>query len=203
MDKHFFYRLCIIGQLVSAVELEAKWVPLGFTSIGITSESCTGNDGKIQVQVQNSSPPIVYRATFPGRLPIENITGLFEGLSAGTYTIQAFKPSGTITASVLVQKQLPLTVRRISVANVEVPGEATGVIALETSGGLGKMSVEILPNSAEICVLEIGPEDFLIRISNLSAATYTIHLQSEDNCSPITLSVQVIEPERPAQFCKQ
>ncbi len=90
--------------------------------------------------------------------------------------------------TVIKQKGAPLTVGNITVINVQVQGEKTGAITLETHGGIGKVLVEIKGALATSSVTKVNSfENSLMTLSNLAAGMYMITLQAEDGPSSIDL----------------
>ncbi len=178
MNKRCVYMICsLVGQVLWGIQLIglAPFPRLAFTNIAIRSESCMGNDGTIKAEIQTSVLPVTFTLVGPkGEIVPNNTSGLFEGLTAGVYSIRATNKLGErIVASVTMQPFIPLTVRSIKVTNVGVRGEATGAIVIQTRGGL----------TGNPPIVREG----------LLAGVYTIGI-TEGECPPIKIRVQVAEP---------
>ncbi|MBA2307404.1 hypothetical protein H0W26_04695 [Candidatus Dependentiae bacterium] len=203
MNKRYVYMLGIVVHVIGCVWTHAQSVELGFENIAITSVGCAeggpGNDGTIVVTPQKNDSDQVTFIVNPGPNQIEEPTGEFTDLPAGSYVVRIVNTvtKEFIDATVVVQRLVPLTIRRVRVVNVRTSGEATGLIVLETRGGLGVITLGLERIDTRAFSQQQGSHvvgDELISLRDLPAGIYRITLQSEDECPPTRLIVQIVEP---------
>lgn len=119
----------------STVTLQAL-SPLGVTLTSSDSVSCSGgSDGRLQFTAKGGTGQ--YQYTLNG---ISNTSGLFTGLSAGTYTVTVSNQDNTcsdaVTLAATVYQRTALDVQ-LSTTPLSCYGEADGLISATVHGGSG------------------------------------------------------------------
>lgn len=149
--------------------------------VSTSNVSCFGwNDGNITTNIANSTS---YNL-MPGN--INNASGIFNGLSAGTYTItgtdNTLCTSSTITT---IYQPTVLVITSVNFTNLTCFGSNDGQIAVTAIGGSGIHTFSITP---------LGPQTNTTgNFNNLSAQSYTITVTDANNCTSST-SVTITQP---------
>ena len=144
--------------------------------------SCFGsNDGTLTISANGGTPGYTYVLNPSGA---SNITGVFAGLPANTYTVTVTDVSGCTKslAGIVITQPAQLQFSLVNHQDVACFGDATGTITVNTQGGTGTPAYSIIPN-----IGTQGPTGFF---SGLTAGNYTIIATDANNCS-ISTSVFV------------
>lgn len=116
-----------------------------------------------------------------------NATGLFENLSAGTYTIGVKDQFGCQRRKlVTIGTQPEITVSQQSLTNVECNSNSTGSITVSASGGLAPLIYELLPS---------GTQKTTPTFTGLSAGPYQVKVIDDYGCESSPLSFDITEPD--------
>ena len=162
--------------------------------ISIDSESktdvtgCFGDtNGTITITASGGTGTLTYILNPVGT---SNNTGLFTGLSAGTYTVDVFDENGCgpATSGPQVLSQPPeLVITGTSHTDVDCSGEAEGTITVNASGGTGTIYYTLNPGSVTNIT---GFFDLLV------AGTYIISITDDNGCGPFdTPGITINEPD--------
>lgn len=144
---------------------------IAVNALSVTPASCFGaNDGQVAVEVVGGIPPYTYS--------INGITfqssGIFGGLSAGTYTLIGKDSKGcTEFTQVIIGQPDLITVVIDSLENIQCNGTSTGNIAITTQGGTPTYSY-LWSNGQTV-------EDPI----NLTAGSYTVTVTDGNGCTGI------------------
>lgn len=104
-----------------------------------------------------------------------NTTGLFNGLSAGSYTVQVTDLNGcTTSTSAQINEPMPLQFTSTSVTNITCNGDSNGVIQTSVTGGTGSITYLLQPGT-------LTNNSGLFSPLNLN--TYTIQATDANGCS--------------------
>lgn len=158
----------------------------------VNNVSCNGgNDGSITVVASNGQPPYTYSINGGAN----QANGIFNNLSAGTYTINItdniFCDS---TFSIIVTEPTPLGLQVVNVDSVLCNGDATGQIEVQGTGG----------TPGYLYNVNAGPQQASGVFNNLSAANYTVRVTDTNGCfvnqvvpvyepTPLNLAVNLID----------
>ncbi len=121
------------GCQATATTTLANITTLVFTVNSVTDVSCAGQaDGEFEVTASNGTAPYQYSIngiTFQG-------SGVFTGLSGGTYTVLARDAAGCqVITQITVGEATPLVLTVDSVQNLACNGGGTGGVFISVSGG--------------------------------------------------------------------
>jgi gliding motility-associated-like protein len=110
-------------------------------------------------------------------------------LCEGTYTLTVVDAMGCIAqTSVNVTSPLPITYKSFkSTDSLNCYGDANGEIRVKAIGGTGKLRYYLLPGNIPSSVADSGV------FTNLSAGTYTVHIEDVHNCYKDT-TITIYEP---------
>jgi hypothetical protein len=113
-----------------------------------------------------------------------NATGIFSGLEAGDYTINATDGQGcTAEMTITIEDPEPLAFDA-DVSNISCFGQTDGSVVATTTGGSGEILYS-LDDAGNIT-------DTDNQYTDLTAGTYVIY--AEDGCSTISQEIEIIEP---------
>ncbi|MBL7773434.1 MAG: choice-of-anchor L domain-containing protein [Chitinophagaceae bacterium] len=141
-----------------------------------------GSNGSLSASVVGGVGPFNYSLQ-PGA--ITNTTGLFTGLNATAYTIQATDANGcSISTIALVPQPTQIQFSTATTAPVSCFGGSNGQITSTASGGTGAVQYSLLPGNIT---------NTFGTFSGLTAGIYTIQATDANGCSTSTL-VTVIQP---------
>jgi gliding motility-associated-like protein len=109
---------------------------IGTSSVSVVPVTCYGDiNGSITVTGSGGTVPYTYTLN-PGS--ISNSTGIFSGLSAGSYTVTINDANGCTpftTPGVIIVEPLPLVVDSTESINISCYGMGDGQISIYASGG--------------------------------------------------------------------
>ncbi len=150
-------------------------------TISTVNVSCNGgNNGSIDITAIGGTAPYTYTLG----LGSAQSSGLFSGLSAGTYTISIVDANGCQTdTTISVTAPGPLQISTISQNHALCHGDSTGSITVTVSGGTPVYAYS----------LNGGTASTNNTFSTLPAGTYTINVEDAQGCQ-IDSTVVVTEP---------
>jgi uncharacterized protein (DUF2141 family) len=173
---------------------------LGLALKTVKNTNCIGsNEGKIVVSASGGYPAYRYRLTNNGTNVTTNSTdSFFNNLIAGNYKVQVFNSSITCTdkaevTNIQISNPSPITFS-LSKENVRCSGDDNGkVTVINLSGGTPgyqyKWSVKV---GSTWTILNSNYT--LSQITNLYPSLYQVEIIDNNNCSKISDSVDVREP---------
>ncbi len=165
---------CALDDVSFYVALDETSPPF-LTPITITSVSCEGDDGAIDLTVSGANPPYSY--LWSNGATTEDLSGL----APGTYSVTISTPTGCMTtASATLPMEVPQVLAASSV-DQDCNGSNIGSIDL-TASGQAPFSY-LWPNGSTT-------ED----ISDLAAGDYTVTVTDADGCTATT-TITITEPD--------
>ncbi len=156
---------CSITQTISITDPDE----LIITVEGITSPDCNeGDNGTIELTTTNANGSINY--SLDGQ---QNNTGVFENLSASSYTIIATDSNGCMASETVVIPETP-----------EIVLSVVETIDNNCVGGIdGSLSVSVMDNSAGYTYILAGEENTTGEFNNLASGEYEIMVESALGCT--------------------
>ncbi len=157
---------------------------LAWTTTNVSNITpCFGNvNGGIQVTAVGGTGLLTYAALPSGG---SNTTGLYTGLSAGSYTVQVTDVNGCSNATTVNITQPSLVhINSVSFTPLTCYGNSSGAITINSSGGTGSMQYTLLPGNV---VSASG------MFTNLSDGNYTVVSSDANGCS-VSTTVNVTQP---------
>jgi len=152
-------------------------ITLNLNVIG-TNPTCSGNNGQITATGTNALGLSEYTLQ-PGATT--NTTGLFNNLTAGTYTITySDATSCSITKTIALISPSSATWSSVTSSNVTCFGGSNGTINAMATGGIGTLSYQLLPSA-----INSSTGTF----TNLTPGSYTVVATDGSNCVLNTLVV--------------
>lgn len=148
--------------------------------------SCNNaNDGSISIQASGGTGTISY-TLIPGN--ITNTTGLFNGLSAGTYqvTITDANSCTLNSGNFIITNPSAITIISASSGNMSCHNTVDGSINITAGGGTGTLTYTILPNN----ITNLNGQ-----FTGLNAGTYTIEIKDANLCTLSSQPFIIINPE--------
>jgi gliding motility-associated-like protein len=149
------------------------------TFISKTDITCyNANNGELSVSASGGSTPYIY--TLQPSLT-SNSTGIFNGLSANTYSVLITDSNlcTTLVPGIQIVNPPLLTYTQVTHTDITCYGGNTGSISASATGGLGTLNYTISPLNG----LQNTPGQF----TNLSAGVYTVMVTDGNNCTATTL----------------
>ena len=149
------------------------------TFISKTDITCyNANNGELSVSANGGTTPYIY--TLQPSLTT-NSTGIFNGLSANTYSVLITDSNlcTTLVPSIQIVNPLLLNYTQVTHTDITCYGGNTGSISASATGGLGTLNYAISPLNG----IQITPGQF----TNLSAGVYTVIVTDGNNCTATTL----------------
>ena len=137
------------------------------TSLSLVQPTCTSNSGSVTVNTNGGLAPIQYSINGGN----QQAAAVFSNLGSGTYTIVAMDANGCTDTAVAVLIS-PSNLFYSSATIVQPTCTSTGSISVQGGGGSPPLTYAI----------GTGPYSTNSNFTNLSAGTYTIHLQDANNC---------------------
>jgi len=166
-----------LGCSVSIVDSVTEPLPLT-ASFTTDSVSCFGgSDGQIQMSTAGGTQPYSLTIT-PGATT--NNTGLFTGLTAGSYTVSVLDGSGCplTVDSIMVNQPAQILFTSVNTVDVTCFGDSTGEISVAAAGGTGNITFSLSPN--------MGTQSPSGNFTGLAAMTYIVIATDANNCSATT-----------------
>nr|WP_315188993.1 T9SS type B sorting domain-containing protein [uncultured Flavobacterium sp.] len=179
---------CTVGGSVKLLKLNSP------TSGTITNSAVTCNATTSTVTVKPTAGTgvgtLTYEITFPLASATSNTTGIFAGLSPGTYIFKVTDANGcSYTESYPVNPVTNITVSGNVIGDVLCKGGNTGVATFTVSGFSGTYSYSI--NGATAVT---GQSATTINLANKLAGTYAILITDEGTGCTANASVTITEP---------
>jgi hypothetical protein len=148
---------------------------------------CPGDaSGSINVTATGGTGTLTYTLNPGGE---SNNTGEFTGLTADTYTIEVNDQNncGPVDTSVTLSEPDPISIGSMDTTNITgCPGDASGSINITATGGTGTLTYTLNPG---------GESNNTGEFTGLTADTYTIEVNDQNNCGPVDTSVTLTEPD--------
>ena len=171
--------------------------PITVTSANITQVLCNGSaSGAIDITVAGGTPPYSYQwSTTSGALIVINSEDQF-GLVKGSYQVRITDVLGCFIEAgpyIITEPALPMVVSVVDKVHVSIPGESTGAIEVDVTGGSGNYTylwertapvVNVLPGS-------------VVRQSGLSAGVYRVIVTDQNGCVQVLENIIITEPGQP------
>ena len=156
---------------------------LNWNNTNFVNNVCNGGAiGSINATVFGGTAPISYTLN-PGA--ITNTTGLFNGLLAATYTVQAVDFIGcSATTIVTINEPSALIWNSVTINPVLCNGQSNGSIVIAATGGSGGYTYTLNPGSVN---------NSNGQFNTLNAGSYTIQVSDANACSNVTV-VNISEP---------
>lgn len=179
---------CTVGGSVTLLKLNSP------TSGTITNSAVTCNATTSTVTVKPTAGTgvgtLTYEITFPLASATSNTTGIFAGLSPGTYIFKVTDANGcSYTESYPVNPVTNIAVSGNVIGDVLCKGGNTGVATFTVSGFSGTYSYSI--NGATAVT---GQSATTISLANKLAGTYAILITDEGTGCTANASVTITEP---------
>lgn len=157
--------------------------------------SCQGaNDGEVTVNAAGGVGLVNTDYTYsilelPGNTTGAN-TGVFTGLTAGTYTFVVRDANNCAVTSVTVTLLDPpaLTATAVLTSPVTCNGEADGVITVTAGGGT------LIGPAYTYTIFPGGTTNTTGVFTGLAAGTYTVNVEDDNGCSKTSNTVTVTQP---------
>jgi large repetitive protein len=152
-----------------------------------TDITCNGlTDGTITVTATGGSGTLTYIIN-PGA--VSNTTGLFTGLSAGSYTVSVTDANGCgpeNTAPIEIIEPSAIQITGSSKTDISCNGLTDGAITVTATGGVGTLVYTLNPGAVS---------NTTGIFTNLGANTYTVSVSDDNSCGPVsTGNIEIIEP---------
>ncbi len=168
---------------------------LALTSAAVTSSyngsqvSCTtATDGEISVVVTGGTGALEYSLS-GGTLTesVDNATGTFTGLGAGTYSYAVTDANGCgpLTGSVTITAPVPLAAGITGQVAVDCKGNSTGSVTVQATSGTGTPGYTYSINGTDFSASGT--------FASLAAGPYTVTVQDANGCTT-TVPVIITEP---------
>ena len=134
--------LCSISTIVIITEP----LPLTATVLNIQNILCSGgNNGQIDIGANGGTTPYLF-TILP--LNINNGTGIFTGLSVGSYTVNVTDSNQCSTSiqPIIITEPVPMIWENVVHEDIKCFGDSTGSILVSASGGTGSIAYTLQPN---------------------------------------------------------
>ncbi|MFO7790297.1 MAG: gliding motility-associated C-terminal domain-containing protein, partial [Bacteroidales bacterium] len=145
---------------------------------------CFGNaTGELEVTATDGTSP--YEYTLDGGTP--QASGLFTGLSAGTYTLEVTDDNGcTQNMDITITQPDELLISEVAASHVDVDcfGNATGELEVTATDGTSPYSYTLDGGAAQGTGLFTG----------LTAGTYTLEVTDDNGCSD-NIDITITQPD--------
>lgn len=157
--------------------------------------SCVGSsDGIITITANNGTGAYTYKLDQAPSNTSGDLTGVYTGLSAGTYTVTARDANNcfVITAPIIITSPPALTATAAVTSNyngrqISCNGASDGVITVTAGGGVGGFNYVLTP-PVNVSGAATGV------FTGLPAGSYTITITDLNNCQRTTTTVTISEP---------
>ncbi|MBK9301794.1 MAG: gliding motility-associated C-terminal domain-containing protein [Bacteroidetes bacterium] len=174
--------LCSISTIVIITEP----LPLTATVLNIQNILCSGgNNGQIDIGANGGTTPYLF-TILP--LNINNGTGIFTGLSVGSYTVNVTDSNQCSTSiqPIIITEPVPMIWENVVHEDIKCFGDSTGSILVSASGGTGSIAYTLQPN--------LGIQNPIGNFTTLVSGVYTVIATDANNCSISTLITIVENP---------
>jgi hypothetical protein len=170
--------------------------PIGAPAPVVTHVTCyNGSDGTITIKGKGGTGSYVYDLT--GTTSQSNSTGIFTGLSAGSYTVTIHNTitcNDKYTSSTITIQQPTQVVATISKKDISCYGVPDGQITSAVSGGTPgtsgySYSWETQINGSWTSLVKTTPA-----LTGLADGTYRLKVKDENQCPAVSNEVTIVEP---------
>jgi gliding motility-associated-like protein len=162
------------------VDLPAITPNLTLTAKDVQPAGCRQANGAITIEVQGGATPYTFLFGSP---PQTNATGIFNGLAAGSYPVEAIDANGCVAETTFYVPTLDFEIQQTRITAPACYGANTGQITVVATGTSGPFLYTLEPgnitNSTGV-------------FNNLRADTYTLTVLDKKSC-PITLTPLVLD----------
>lgn len=171
--------------------------PLALTTTYENISCIPGNDGEISASATGGwDNNYTYELVLSGTPIASNTDGFFNGLSAGTYTVNVTDGKGCpAQTTVTLKVPDPIVVSAVpSVTTLACFGDKSAVITVNPpTGGQGSNYLYTLNILSATPVIVSGPQITPI-FTDLGAGTYSITVTDGFNCTATTADIVITEP---------
>lgn len=165
-------------------------------SPSVTLVTCTGNDGAVNLAVQNGAPP--YSISWTGPNGYSGAGADINGLEPGTYQYVITDQNNCEVSGSVDVDIVPAITPDAVIGNVLCGGQATGSVSLSVTGGIPPYTFSWTGSDGFITANQ--------NISALSAGDYTVVITDDSGCSadatytvsenaPIAVSLDILSPD--------
>lgn len=164
------------GCTISTTASMTQPFPLLLTNTSVTNVSCFGgNNGGVSTQAVGGNGGYAYTLQ-PGA--VNNATGIFATLIAGSYTVNVVDVNGcTNSVSVTVTTPPVLSAAPPVLSNISCNGGSNGSITQTYSGGTGTLTYTLQPGAVS---------NTTGAFTGLAAGTYTVSVADVNGCTDST-----------------
>ncbi|MFV5690844.1 T9SS type B sorting domain-containing protein [Flavobacterium sp. LT1R49] len=177
---------CIYTNTVTLLKLNPP-TDLSFTAAPIT---CSATTTTVTATATNGVGPLTYAITFPMAAATSNTTGVFAGLSPGTYIFKVTDANGCYySESYVVNPVTPIAVIGNKLSDILCNGGNTGAVRYTVSGFSGTYSYSVNGGSTIT-----GQTATTINLTNQSAGTFAILITDEVTGCTANASITITQP---------
>lgn len=177
---------CIYANTITILKLDSP-TDLSFSAAPIT---CTATTTTVTATATNGVGTLTYSIIFPLASATSNTTGIFAGLSPGTYIFKVTDANGCYySESHIVNPVTPIAVIATKLTDVDCFGNSTGSIRYNVSGFVTTYSFSINGNPAVT-----GQTAAVFSLPNLVAATYNVVFTDETTGCIASTSITITQP---------
>ncbi|HRA71218.1 MAG TPA: T9SS type B sorting domain-containing protein [Flavobacterium sp.] len=177
---------CIYANTITILKLDSP-TDLSFSAAPIT---CTATTTTVTATATNGVGTLTYSIIFPLASATSNTTGIFAGLSPGTYIFKVTDANGCYyTESHIVNPVIPIAVIATKLTDVDCFGNSIGSIRYNVSGFGTTYSYSINGNPAVT-----GQTAAVFSLPNLVAATYNVVFTDETTGCIASTSITITQP---------
>ncbi|MDP2722990.1 MAG: PKD domain-containing protein, partial [Bacteroidales bacterium] len=158
---------------------------LVFNSIVETDITCNdANNGEISATASGGSGTITYTLN-PGA--VSNTTGLFTGLTGGTYTVTIADDNNCSLSSpdIVIDNPSAIIITNATFVNVTCNGGNDGSITITASGGVGTLNYTLNPGAIT---------NTTGQFPGLSGGTYVVTIDDQNGCTINTGNITIVDP---------
>ena len=141
--------------------------------------SCNGgSNGSFIAYANTGNSPFTYYLL---NSTLSNTTGIFNNLSAGTYSVQIVDATmcGTIISPIVITQPTSLSWTNVFTVNLKCSSDLTDSVSVSAAGGTGLITYSISP---------LGPQNNTVgNFNQLSPQTYTVTAKDANNCTISTI----------------
>ncbi len=175
------------GPVISSDFTITEPLPVLINSQSSSDVSCNGGStGSASITASGGTGILIYTLN-PGGLI--NGTGIFNGLSANTYTISVMDASGcgpVTSGDIIVNEPPPIIINNEIANNISCFGANDGIITITASGGTGTLTYTLNPG---------GLVNLTGIFTNLAVNNYTVNVTDINGCGPIISSnISITQP---------
>lgn len=177
---------CVYANSITVLKLDSP-TDLSFSAAAIT---CTATTTTVTATATNGVGILNYAITFPIAAATSNTSGVFAGLSPGTYIFNVTDANGCYySESYVVNPVTPIAVIATKLSDVDCFGNTTGSIRYNLSGFGSTYSYSVNGNPAVT-----GQTATVFTLPNLVAATYNVVFTDEVTGCTAPTSITILQP---------